>query len=282
MSTPRTAAPPRPATTTAAPGGLRIGVARTGIELKQFFRERDSMVFTFLFPVIMLFIFGSAFSDQTLPQGVTFTQYFAAGMIATGLMLSSFQQLAISIAVERDDGSLKRLRGTPMPPTSYFIGKIGMVLVSATIQTAILLVVGSALFGLDLPTSADRWLRFGWVFVLAVASGTVLGIAYSSVPRSAKSAGAVVTPVVLVLQFISGVYFVYSDLPGWMQATGAVFPLKWLTQAMRSVFLPDSFALQEASGSWQLPQTALVLTAWGIAGLVLCLRTFRWQRRDAG
>ena len=266
----------------AGPGALRIGVSRARIELKQFFRERDSLVFTFLFPVIMLFIFGSAFSKSNLPGGVTFTQYFAAGMIATGLVLSSFQQLAIGIAVERDDGTLKRLRGTPMPPVAYFLGKIGMVLVAAVIQTAILLVVGSLLFGLDLPTSADRWLRFGWIFVLGVTTGTVCGIAYSSVPRSAKSAGAVVTPVVLVLQFISGVYFVYSQLPTWMQTAGAVFPLKWLTEGMRSVFLPDSFAQQEVAKSWELPQTALVLAVWAVIGLVLCLRTFRWQRRDAG
>jgi ABC-2 type transport system permease protein len=266
----------------ALPGAFRIGLSRTVLELKQFFRERDSMVWTFLFPVIMLFIFGSAFSKTTLPEGVTFTQYFAAGMIATGLVLSSFQQLAISIAVERDDGSLKRLRGTPMPPTSYFLGKIGMVLVSSLIQTAIMLVVGSLLFGLDLPTTADRWIRFAWVFALGVASGTVLGIGYSSLPRSARSAGAVVTPPVLVLQFISGVYFVYSELPTWMQTVGAVFPLKWLTQAMRSVFLPDSFKMQEVAKSWELPQTALVLAVWGVVGLVLCLRTFRWQRRDAG
>jgi len=85
-----------------------------------------------------------------------------------------------------------------------------------------------------------------------------------------------------VLQFISGVYFVYSQLPTWMQTVGAVFPLKWMTEGMRSVFLPDAFRQQEVAKSWELPQTALVLAVWGVIGLVLCLRTFRWQRRDAG
>jgi len=271
-----------PAARRRPPGTLGIGIARTGIELRQFFRERDSMVFTFFFPVIMLFIFGSAFSSSDLPGGVTFTQYFASGMIATGIMLSSFQQLAISIAVERDDGSLKRLRGTPMPPASYFLGKVGMVLVSAVIQTAILLVIGSLVFGLHLPTSPDRWLRFAWIFVLGATTGTLCGIAFSTVPRSARSAGAVVSPVVLVLQFVSGVYFVYSNLPTWMQTLGAVFPLKWLTEGMRSVFLPDSFRAQEVARSWELPQTAVVLAVWAVAGLLVALRTFRWQRRDAG
>jgi ABC-2 type transport system permease protein len=263
------------------PSLLGLAAARTGIELKQFFRQRDSVVFTFAFPVILLFIFGSVFSDDLAP-GVSFTQYFAAGMVASGVMLSSFQSLAIGIAVERDEGSLKRLRGTPMPPAAFFLGKIGLVLVTSLVQTAILLAVGALLFGLDLPGEADRWLRFAWIFVLGTAAGTALGITFSSVPRSSRSAAAVVSPVVIVLQFISGVFFVYSELPTWMQNVAQVFPLKWLAQGMRSVFLPESFASQEVGGSWQLPATAVVLTLWLVVGLLLALRTFRWLKRGDG
>jgi ABC-2 type transport system permease protein len=263
------------------PTTASLGLARTGIEVKQFFRRRDSFIFTFAFPVIMLFIFGSVFSDEIAP-GVSFTQYFAAGMVASGVMLSSFQSLAISIAIERDEGTLKRLRGTPMPPAAYFLGKIGLVLVTSVIQTAILLVIGALAFDLELPTDPELWLRFGWVFVLGTTAGTVVGIAYSSLARSSQSASAVVSPVVIVLQFISGVFFVFTDLPSWMQTIGSIFPLKWLAQGMRSVFLPTSFEAAEASGSWQLGPTALILALWTIVGLALCLRTFRWQRRDAG
>jgi ABC-2 type transport system permease protein len=254
---------------------------RTTLELRQFFRQRDSVVFTMLFPVILLAIFGSVF-DFDVEPGVSFTQYFLAGMIASGVMLTSFQSLAISIAVERDEGTLKRLRGTPMPPGSYFLGKVGLVLVTSLLQTAILLGIGVALFGISLPTSGGAWLRFLWIFVLGTAAGTVLGIAYSSVPRSSRSAAAVVSPVVVVLQFISGVFFVFSGLPGWMQTISSVFPLKWLAQGMRSVFLPASFEVKEVGGSWQLGWTALILAVWTVVGLVFCLRTFRWQRRDAG
>jgi ABC-2 type transport system permease protein len=265
----------------ATPSLLGLAVARTTIEFKQFFRERDAVVFTFAFPVIMLFIFGSVFTDEIAP-GVSFTQYFAAGMIATGIVLSSFQSLAIGIAVERDDGTLKRLRGTPMPPVAYFLGKVGLVFTTSLIQLAVLLTIGGLFFGLTLPDSPALWLRFAWIFLLGIAAGTALGIAFSSVPRSARSAAAVVSPVVIVLQFVSGVYFVYTELPPWMQGVGAAFPLKWLAQGMRSVFLPDWFASEEASGSWQLVPIALVLAAWIVVGLALCLKTFRWLRRDAG
>jgi ABC-2 type transport system permease protein len=263
------------------PSPLRLGLARAGIELRQFFRERDSVVFTFAFPIIMLLIFGSVFSGE-IGAGVSFTQYFTAGMIASGVVMSSFQSLAISIAMERDDGTLKRLRGTPMPPLAYFLGKIGLVLVTALAQTAILLAVGTGVFGLDLPSTAALWLRFAGIFLAGTAAGTVLGIAFSSVPRSGKSAAAVVSPVVIVLMFISGVYFIYSDLPSWMRSVAEVFPLKWMAQGMRSVFLPQALETAEVGGSWQLGTGMAVLGAWTVVGLLLCVRTFRWLRRDAG
>jgi ABC-2 type transport system permease protein len=261
-----------------APSTLRIGRARTEIELRQFFRERDAVVFIFAFPVILLFIFGSVFSDEIAP-GVTFSQYFVAGMLASGLMATGFQSLAIQIPIERDDGTLKRLDGTPMPKAAYFVGKIGVVAVTMACQAAILLLVGALLFDLELPSDAGRWLVFAWLTVLGSAAFTLLGIAFSSVPRSGRSASAVVSPVALVLQFISGVFFVYDELPPWMQQVAAVFPLKWLTQGMRSVFLPESFAASEPAGEWEHGRIALVLVAWVVVGGVVAVRTFRWQCR---
>jgi len=265
----------------AMPSALAIGLARGRLEIKQFFREKDAVVFTFAFPIILLLIFGSVFSSDIAP-GVTFSQYFVAGMIAAGLLGTSLQSLAIQIPIERDDGTLKRLALTPMPHVSYFIGKVILVFVTAVAQAAILLAVGALLFGLELPDSAGRWLTFAWVAALGTTSCTLLGIAFSSVPRSGKSAPAVVTPIALVLQFISGVFFVYSELPAWMQHVAALFPLKWMTQGMRSVFLPEGFAAEEVAGSWEHGRIALVLSAWTVAGLILCMRTFRWKGRDAG
>ncbi len=261
------------------PGLARPALSRVAMELRVFFREKDQVLFTFAYPVIMLAIFGSVFSQDIAP-GLSFSQYFLAGMVATGIMLVSFQSLAITIAMERDDGTLKRLVGTPMPRAAYFLGKVGMVLVVGGVQVAVLLVVGATLFDVTLPGEVGPWVTFGWVALLGLAAGTLSGIAFSSVPRSGKSASAVVTPVVLVLQFASGIFFVYSELPEWMRSIAALFPLKWMAQGMRSVFLPESSAAREVTGSWQHGATALVLIAWTLGALVLCLRTFRWQRRD--
>jgi ABC-2 type transport system permease protein len=252
-------------------------VARGGLEIRQFMRQRESVVFTLAFPIILLAIFGSVFKT-TLAEGVTFSQYFVAGMIASGLVNTGFQQLAITIPMEREFGSLKRLRGTPMHVASYFIGKSLLVLVSMAIQVVLLLAGGMIFFGVQLPSDPYKWLTFTWLIVLGSAASTALGIAFSSVPKSGRGASAVVSPVVIILQFFSGVFFVFTDLPGWMQQVAAIFPLKWMTQGMRSVFLPDSFALREVAGTWETERTFLILMAWLVAGIFLAIRTFKWSR----
>ena len=275
-----TVASRRPAPPSAGP----VGLARTAIELKMFFRDREALIFIFFFPVLLLGIFTTAFSGGTIggPSGeVTVAQYYAPAMIASGIFLSSFQTLALTIALERDDGSLKRLRGTPMPPLAYFLGKIGLVVVTSLLQVAILLGLSSLLLDVDLPSGGDAWLTFAWIFLLGSAGGTVLGIAFSVVPKSARSAAAIVTPIVLILQFISGVYFVFYDLPSWMQQIGALFPLKWLAQGMRSVFFPEQMAALEAAGTWEHGTTAIALALWLVVGLVACRLVFRWTPRGS-
>jgi len=257
---------------------LRIGVLRSFLEVKQFMRQRESVVFTLFFPVILLFIFGTVFKD-TIAPGVTFSQYFVAGMIASGLVNTGFQQLAITIPMERDDGTLKRLRGTPMSVSSYFIGKALLVTILMIIQTILLLFFGSVVFDLNLPTDPMLWWNFTWLVILGSACSAVLGIAFSVVPKSGRGASAVVSPIVIILQFFSGVFFVFTSLPVWMQQFAALFPLKWLTQGMRSVFLPADFATQEVAGDWELGKTALILLIWLVIGLFVSIKTFKWSRQ---
>ena len=260
-----------------------IAADRTVLELKMYFRERDSVVFSFLFPVVMLSLFAAVFGDSFESGGspVSAAQFFLPGMVAGGVMLTSFQTLALSVAMERDDGTLKRLRSNPMPPAAYFLGKVGLVAATSIGQMALLLLVARFVFDVPLPTTASAWATFAWVFLLGIASGTVLGIAYSTLAGSAKSASAVVIGPLLVLQFISGVYFAYGDIPPWMQQVAALFPLKWVAQGMRSVFYPAAMETQEVASAWEHPMVALVLILWLVAGLVLCTRTFTWFKRGS-
>ena len=257
------------------PSIIKVGLLRGRLEVLQFLRQRESVIFTLAFPVILLFIFGSVFKN-TIAPGVSFSQYFVAGMIASGLVNTGFQQLAIFIPMERDMGTLKRLRGIPMSPISYFIGKAIVVLFAMIVQVALLIVIGRFFFGLHFPINTSLWLRFLLLLIVGSIASTILGIAFSSIPKSGRGASALVSPVVIVLQFISGVFFVFSDLPKWMQQFAALFPLKWLTQGMRSVFLPQSFAAKEPAHSWELGKMWLILLLWIIGGTIWAVRSFRW------
>ena len=264
----------------ALPGVWRLGAARGGVEVRAFFRDKMAVAFIFGLPSILLVLLGSIFGSQAAAQGVTVGQLFTAGMIAGGIMSTSFQYLAIAIATERENGMLKRLSGTPMPRMAYFAGKVVQVTVCTVAETVLLIAVGMLFYHLHLPTEPSRWWTFAWVFVLGTAACSLLGIAASSVPRSSASAMPVITLPFTVLQFISGVYVPFTVVPAWMRDVASFFPLKWMAQGMRSVFLPEQAAALEPAGSWEHGLTALVLAVWIAAGLVLCAKTFRWQSRS--
>ena len=267
---------------------LELGTSRILYELKLYFRQGDSVFFTFLFPILMLSVFAVAFSTSGNlgaasdgSGGISFAAFYVPGMVAAGMLLSGVQNLGVDIAGEKGDGTLKRLGGTPLPVFSYFLGKIGMVLISSVLQVTLLLLVARFAFNVELPTAPEKWLTFAWVFLFGVITSCVLGIALSALPRTGKSATAVVIPIVLLLQFISGVYLNFAQLPGWLQDFASIFPLKWMAQGMRSVFLPESFEVMEPSGSWDLGLVALVMGIWLVFGLLLCRVTFRWIRKDS-
>ncbi|AXE84567.1 ABC transporter permease [Streptomyces sp. Go-475] len=264
------------------PGAWGLGLRRGGLEIRQFFRQRDQVVFTFAFPVVFLFLFASIFRDDVEGAGITASQLYVPAMMAAGIMSTSFQALGVTIAIEREEKVLRRLRGTPMPPAAYFLGKIWLVLFTGLLETAVLLLVGTGFYDVDLPSDAGRWLDLAWIFVLGITACALLGIAISSVPKSASSASSVVVLPFLVLQFISGVYIAIGTIPDWMLTVGALFPLKWMCQGLRGVFLPESAQVLEQAGSWELGRVALVLAAWCVGGLALCLLTFRWKDRRTG
>lgn len=262
------------------PSALRIGIARGGIELRQFFRQRMSVVFVFALPSVLLALFASILHDRGLPAGVSEGQLVMGGIVAAGIVSTSFLNLGIGIAQDRDDYTLKRLRGTPMPLSAYFIGKLVLVLVSGVGGFALEMLVGALFFHVTLPATGADWFTFAWVVVLGTVACALLGIAASRMAKSARSAPAILNLIFLVLEFMSGVFIVpVNTLPRWMIDFASLFPLKWIAQGMRSVFLPDGMMSLEAAGKWEHLTTALVLGGWCVAGVALCVLTFRWTNR---
>jgi ABC-2 type transport system permease protein len=258
-------APPGPATVT-------LGFARGRLELLRFFRNREVVVFTFALPTVLMVLLGSVFGDSYEGTGVTAAQVLAAGMVAAGVVSTTFVSLGIDIAADREDGTLKRLRGTPLPPASYLVGKIVLVAVTTVAQTVLMLVAAVTLFDLALPATPGRWATLVWVFTLGVVACSLLGIAVSTAARNARSATAVVQLPYLTLLFVSGVFVnPITALPGGLTTAASFFPVKWMAQGFRSVFLPDAMTAYELAGTWELGRVAPVLGGWCLVGLALCL-----------
>lgn len=274
------ASPPRRGTTVVEsplPSPLRIGVSRIVPELKMFYRRPEQLVLTFSMPAVIGILLGSIFSTK-LPHSDTSTgAVIAASILAYGILSTSFINLGISIAADRESGALRRLRGTPTTASSYFIGKIALVAVASLAEAVVLLTVGVLVFKLRLPTNGFGWFTLSWVFILGIVSCSLLGIFVSNLASNAVSAAVITNGPAVALQFVSGTYVPLMALPTWMLILGSVFPVKWMAQGFRSVLLPPNMAAFEPAGSWEHWTTFLILAAWSIGGLIACLAVFRWS-----
>lgn len=259
------------------PGTLPGALARSRVELRSFFRNWQSLVFTMALPVLMLLVFGAVFTGKLPGTDTDYRLLFVSGIIAAGVMSTSFQSLAISVSLDRENGLIRRLAASPMPKAAYFIGITVKTIVTTLIETVILVVLGMVLYGLPMPSDAGRWLTFAWVVLLGVTSCSLAGIAYTALIPNARSAAAIATPPFMILQFISGVFFPLMMIPTVLRCTASAFPLLWMAKGLRFVFLPDSLASAEPGGNWNLGLVCGALAAWTVGGVILVVLTFRWR-----
>ena len=263
---------------------LRLGYAYMRLQLKVIVREPAALFFVAIFPVLFLVIFSSllTFSIELPPAAagageIRFSQYFVAGIMGVAIFGTSFNLLGNSLAVQQFDGTLKQLAATPLPKTSFFLGQIGASLVITIGQLIVMLILGVVAYDVQLP-DAGGWLTLIWILLLGVPAGCVMGIAITAIIPSARAAPAVIQAPFILFQFISGVFFTLASLPTWLQWVAGLFPLRWVAQGLRSVFLPDAYKYAEADMTWQLDLAAIVLVVWIVLGLAIAAFTFKWDR----
>ncbi len=255
---------------------VSAAIARSHVEILQFFRSSEAVVFTVALPLVLLALLASIFSGFVHGTTVRYSQVYTAGLLAGGLASTSFLSLAVSIATERENGALKRLAGTPMPRTAYFVGKAVLVLLLCSMEAAALLIFGHFAYNVAFPGTLERWWTFIWVTFLGATALALLGIAMSSLPRSSRSAAPVANLPLLVLEFISGVFVPFTSLSHGLYNFAGLFPLKWIAEGYRSALLPSYFQVVEPSHVWDRGEMALVMAVWVVIGLVVSSRTFRW------
>lgn len=229
-------------------------------ENKAFWRNPAAAFFTFGFPLMFLVIFNGLFKEAT--------QFYVPAIGAFAVISACFTNVAMGVTIARDQGVLKRVRGTPLPAVSYLLGRVLHAIFVAAILVAITVAAGALFYDVDAPGNLGRFLA-----TLAVGAGTfcALGLAITSVIPNEEAAPAVVNAAILPLSFISDVFVDSSQAPQWMQTVADIFPIKHFAQAMLASFDPT---FREWSGS-----DLLILGVWGIVGLLLALRFFSWEPR---
>lgn len=248
---------------------MRLFLHQLRGEQRLFWRSRELAFFTFLLPIILFVMLGSAYGDGEI-EGTRGSDYLLAGMLGYGVVATTFAGLAISVVVRREMGVLKRLRATPLPAWIYVSALLASTLFVFALEAVLLFVLGAALFDTGLPS---RPLSLAFVLGLGAVIFTGLGLALTSLVRSSEGSSAVVNAIWLPMSFISGSFFSPRDFPAFLQAIADVLPLTFLIRLVRDVMLRG-----ESLGS-QL-DSLLPLLAWGAAGLVVALRNFRWEPRE--
>jgi len=230
------------------------------LERKLFWRNPSAAFFSFGLPLMLLLLVASVFASA--PDQL---EIVIPGIAGLSVMATTFNALAINLTFRREQGLLKRVRGTPMPPGSYFAGYIGNAVANAFVQVALVILIGHLIYDVSWPRDAAGLVVFTLAGVIAFGS---LGVAMSHAIPNYDSAPAYVNFVFLPVIFISGVFYSSDDLPPALSAVAEALPLKHLVDGL-------SAAIVEGAGI-DLGSLAVVL-AWGVAGGVAAVRGFRWE-----
>jgi ABC-2 type transport system permease protein len=238
---------------------------------KVFWRNPAAVFFTVAFPVVLLLIFATVFGDQTIGNtGLKVTKYYVPAIITLAVVSATMQTLAMQLVIARDDGRLKRGRGTPMPSWVFIAGRVGNSVVVAVLMLAVVSVIGALLYGVSIPW--ERIPELLLVLAIGAASFSCLGIALTAIIPSQDAAAPIVNAILLPLYFLSGVFIPEDQLPDGVIDFANHFPVRPFFQSVFDAYLPGN-------GSAIAWNHLLVVGIWGVAGLVLAIRFFRWTPR---
>jgi ABC-2 type transport system permease protein len=242
---------------------------------KAFWRNPASVFFTVMFPVVLLLIFGAVFGGKTVNvDGVQIktTTYYVPAIITLAVISATMQSLAMSLVIAREDGRLKRSRGTPLPAWVFIAGRIGNSIVVALLMMILIAAIGRILFSVPIPWSQLPEILV--VLVVGAASFCCLGIALTAAIPSQDAAAPIVNALLLPLYFLSGIFIPENELSSGVISFANHFPVRDFFEAFFKAYIP---AAHGPSLDWG---NLLVVAIWGVVGLVLAIRYFRWTPRS--
>jgi ABC-2 type transport system permease protein len=257
--------------------GAALALHQFRFDQKTFWRNPASVFFTVAFPVMFLVIFDLVFGNGNRIHiqgvGVSVSTYYVPAIITLAVISATFQNLAMSVTIDREFGILKRGRGTPLPDWVFFAGRIGNSLVVSLVMLVLLAAIGRIAYGVSIP-----WDRAPAVLVtLAIGAFTFccLGLALTGLIPSQSAAAPITNIAIFPLYFLSGVFIPESEIPNGVLHVADVFPVRHFFDAFFAAWV-------SGTGSMGFQWLDLgVVAAWGIAGFLVALRTFKWTPQAA-
>ena len=247
---------------------MRLFAHQLRAEQLVFWRSKEAALFIFIFPLLLFVLLGSVYSGKI--YGVPAPQALLAGLIGYGCANTAFAGLAIQLVIRRENGILKRLRATPLPARTYIAALLASTLFVFALQTVALFLLGRVLYGTPFPTEIGSLVL---AVILGAASFAGLGVATSSLIRSAEGSSAVVNFILLPMAFLTGSFGPTRHYPAFLRAIGDVLPLKYFIDLVDAIYL-------HGHAFWTEPTAIGVVAAWGAGGLLVAVFRFRWEPRE--
>lgn len=244
---------------------MRVLVHQLRNEQLLFWRSREAAFFVFIFPLLLFVLLSSVYTGRY--QGRPAAWAVLAGILGYGCANTGFAGLALLLVARREMGFLKRIRSTPIPAVAYLAAVLTSMVVVFAIQTVALFVLGKVLKDTPFP---DPLSSLVLVCLLGAAAFAAMGLAITSLLRSAEGSSAAVNTILLPMAFLSGAFGPTAHYPRVLRAIGDVLPLKYFVQLVYAVYL-------HGHEIWDRPGAVAVVAAWGLASAVVALRRFRWE-----
>ena len=250
---------------------MRLFVHELRSQLRLYWRSRELAFFTFALPLIMFFLLGSVYgNDRIKSEGnVRAADYLLAGMLGYGAIATGFAGLSIMLVIRREAGILKRLRATPLPASTYVAALLATTMLAYAIEAVVMIAVGRALFD----THVRHAFSLALALLLAIGAFTALGLALTTLIKSAEGSSAVVNAAYLPASFVSGAFFSAHSFPHVLRAIADALPLVYVIRLVRDVML-------RGAQIWDRPGAVAVVAVWGAIGAMLAARRFRWEPRE--
>lgn len=261
---------------------VRAGLRRTRIELRQMFTDPQGLAALFLFPALIMVALFFMRNGTFQSTGYGLAVLALPGVMGTIVFFNGVYTIGESFVLDREDGTLLRAKATPNGMIGYFVGRIGTNATAVLVQVMAVLGAGAIIVGGVSLDGARSWIVLAWVLVLGLSATLPLGALLGAVVGTARGLFFVTMPLMLVVG-VSGIFYPITALPGWLQSIAEVLPCYWLGLGLRSALLPADAVAIEIGQSWRHLETAGVLGAWAVVGLMLApIVLGRMARNESG